>query len=366
MVVRRRRWAAAARAHFGGERVIVVASLIALVLAEVGTVTRFARGETPPAIVDAPRARYRQAERAMSEKNWIEAHRILIDLWQTTKTHDVAASLAVVEYQLGRYLHAARSMTFAIQNLPPKEKPEVGERYREGLAEIRSHLGTLLVSVSRPRAEVLIDGVSIGQSPLESDVHVLPGTHEFEARDERGSVKETVTIGAGESRTLRLALAARSAALSATERATAPPRSGRSLPGEDPTPPQGETQRSTIPIYVGLGFTAVGIATALGFGIVADGKAGDARAFERRLPPNGCNDASASAEECAAARDALDDQRRNAILSNVGLGIGLAAGVGTLAYVIFWPSSSGKPATGARTDLNLTMTGREVILSGSF
>lgn len=152
-------------------------------------------------------ARYREAYAAMNAGDWTKARRLLLELWETSKTYDVAASLGQVEYQLLNFVDAARYMAFAIENMAPKERFSSLERYRKALDEIRAWVGTVQVTVPTPGAEIRVDGEVVGQSPFDEEIFVTPGTHVLEAfAGQRRLAKATVSIAAGERLTQSLDL----------------------------------------------------------------------------------------------------------------------------------------------------------------
>src|SRR5438105_10853574 len=64
-------------------------------------------------------AQYRQAFAALSQRNWLEARRLLLPLWQKAHTWDVASGLGQAEFLLDNYATGATYTAFALANLPP-------------------------------------------------------------------------------------------------------------------------------------------------------------------------------------------------------------------------------------------------------
>lgn len=93
--------------------------------------------------------------------------------------------------------------------------------------------------------------------------------------------------------------------------------------------------------YVLLGVGAVGVGVGAVFGVMALGSKSDA---EKACPEAG------GARHCpSSAADTLDSNSRNALIADIGIGVGLvAAAVGTY-FIIKSPSSSDSASVGVRT-----------------
>jgi hypothetical protein len=83
-----------------------------------------------PSDPTAASAEYRKAYAAMAKEDWRKAREILLTIWKTNKTYDVASSLGQVEFKLAHYGSAARFMAFALDHVAPSEKPEFIQRLK--------------------------------------------------------------------------------------------------------------------------------------------------------------------------------------------------------------------------------------------
>lgn len=304
-------------------------------------------------------ARYREAYAAMNAGDWTKARRLLLELWETSKTYDVAASLGQVEYQLLNFVDAARYMAFAIENMAPKERFSSLERYRKALDEIRAWVGTVQVTVPTPGAEIRVDGEVVGQSPFDEEIFVTPGTHVLEAfAGQRRLAKATVSIAAGERLTQSLDLGW--------------PAHGASSDGErdskrGASAADGARARSLVPAYVGGAVTALGAGMAIGFGLAASAAEDEADALRTRIGPSGCRTGTARRADCDAASDAVDRQRRAATLATVGAGLGAVSAIATLGYLL-WPSAERRHSNAAtlRPAVAVDPGFGQVLVSGAF
>jgi hypothetical protein len=169
-------------------------SLLSLVLLVSATASA---QEPSDGLTSLPMTRYREAHAAMERSDWQEARAVLLELWQRSKSYDVAASLGEVEHALGNDVSAARYLTFAVAHLAPKERPETLTRYRAALRELEAQVGRVQVNVSEEAAEIRIDGNLVGLSPLSSTVFVTPGEHTIEARGQGSTASNRIEVSRG-------------------------------------------------------------------------------------------------------------------------------------------------------------------------
>jgi hypothetical protein len=273
---------------------------------------------------------------AIDRKDWAEARRVLLGLWEIAQTYDVAASLSEVEFRLGHFAASARYMKFAIANTPPMESPARLERYKSALEELRPKVATVHVIMSDAVTRFTIDGTVPPPLGSSGETFLDPGPHTLEAENAAGSaVSKTVVAVAGERYEVELKVSQRTApplAPSATT-ATASP-SGILLPR--PGGNARESELNLVPVYVGAGLAVSGAVVALGFGIAANGARSDWRDLTRERLSGLCSEGS-SAPGCTDIRETYDRQRRSADFARVGLGVFAGASVATLAYVLLWP-----------------------------
>lgn len=145
-------------------------------------------------------AQYRKAFDALARKDWLEARRLLLPLWQKSQTWDVASGLGQAEFLLKNYAAGATYTAFALANLPPKEKTATAERLRAALAEMKEAVATLRIAVSEDGAEISVEQETVGTSPLTRDVYLNPGNHLLQARLPSGALsRQTLEVEAGKS-----------------------------------------------------------------------------------------------------------------------------------------------------------------------
>lgn len=290
---------------------------------------------------NAAAAEYRKAYAAIAKEDWPKAREILLEVWKTNKTYDVASSLGQVEFKLGHYASAARFMDLAIANVAPSEKPEFIQRLKSGMREVRLRVTSIRVTVNEPGAEVAIGAEVMGTSPLTREVFLDPGSHVITAEKDGRTAKANVVAKAGESFDLPLTLPAKAATAPTSGLDVDAP----AVPSSEP--PRAEPSRervSVVPVIVGGAVAAVSLATGIVLRVSAGGSYDDAEALRKQNGPDGCATGAAPKEDCEAQVDAngSGDTKTNA--STVAFAVAGGALLATAAYW-FWPRDSSTHAS---------------------
>jgi hypothetical protein len=316
---------------------------------------------------DAALQRYREAYRAIGKKEWREARAILLELWPKTRTYDVAASLGQVEYQLQNYASAAHYLAYAIAHVAPKERPENLERYKAALAELRAYVASVRVSVNEPGAEIRVNADSVGVTPIKSELFLDPGSYLIEARASDRAISRQVNVERGRSYLFELTLPTDAPSAQSSVEPTVVSGPSRALSRDQPRESSElEPHRSRVPLWIGVGVTAAGVAGAVGFGVAAASARDDASAIRARLGPSGCTSGSAAANDCRAAVEAVDRQQSYATLSTISIGVAAAGAIGTLSYWLFWPEPQARSALRLQPVLGVHRAHAGIALEGDF
>jgi tetratricopeptide (TPR) repeat protein len=340
-------------------------SFVALLVTITTTVATAA--EPVPTEADREQARGLLDEglRAIRAGEYDVAQQALSRALELLPTYDIAISLGQAELKLGRYVDAARHFQFALNQFPPSESRKLKQSVVEHFEQAQQHIATLLITTIPQGANILIDGKPVEQN-AGSPLFVEPGERVLEARlDSDAAEPQTIRVGAGEKHEITLELKPQASAAPTPlhdEGLATPPHGGES----SETSKNSESSKSLVPVYVGVGITAVGLGTWMGFGLAAGNAKKDAREFRDSLGADGCSTQDSSAIECRQARDALDRQRRNAKLSRVGLGVTVVGGIATLAYLFLWPDDAEAPLAGVLPHLVIGRHESIVEVSGEF
>jgi hypothetical protein len=350
-------------------------------------------GRADESDTEARRKVYEQGRAAMAADRWQEGYRLFSGLWRERPSYDVAINLGEIELHLGKFRDAAEHLSYGVGHLPPREKLDVARTAREGLALAKQRVGTLKLSVVGARAELRVDGVVVGNSPLDHEVFVDPGSHQVEADStDSGSMIRVVAVGAGQERTVELTFGEARAGAAPAASGSAPPSaafgnvaaapvpSGQTPAGANPAtgaatnqpapsdgPVGSETQGPNyVPVILTGAATAAGIGLGIAFLTAAKSHDTERRSALRRLPwTQACGAGNPNSSECASIADLANSAATLRTLSYVSFGLAGAAGVATF---LLWP----RPAKAGQARLRLVPTtsiaagGLRVGVSGVF
>ncbi len=255
--------------------------------------------------------------KAMDEGRWEDCRAALLAAWSVHPSYQIAGNLAECEVKLGRAATAAEHLRFFLREMPATAPPERKARGEELLREVRPKIAELTVRVNKVDAEVLVDGVSVGRSPLAASIFLEPGEHPIEAKLAEEHAKQTVSTKGGEVNEVVLHLG------SAGERTVEP--------------------RSMVPAYV---IGGVGVASLIAGGVLVGlYKAGEADVREH-MPRDAqgqplCQRPPAAGTPLAECAD-LATKTREANAYGTGapilFAVGGVAAAGVIAYLL-WPAS---------------------------
>lgn len=274
----------------------------------------------------------------------------------------IAETLAEVETQLGQYRAAASHWSFFLEHLPAERENERSE-VEAALADCRKHLGSVSISVDVPEANVLVDGESLGPSPIEREIWVNPGEHTVVAEAANGSDRAIVSIAAGESKTAMLHIRNRnpSAPTGTAETVMPPP------PPEGPTSAapvsnakHGLAPRTVVLVAGGVatltaavvGTTFVVLANRAGSSVDAINAELDAAAAEKMIPRDEiCSPAAApNPIGCSDLAKKQSEQTRDKNIATVSFVTAGGLALLTVGGYFLWPKS-GEAHASANTHL---------------
>ena len=287
----------------------------------------------PATSAPSPQAQYRQAHDAMNAKRWDEARRLLLELWTHAQTYDVASDLMFVEYHLGNFASAANYGQFASRNVPPVADADDTARLQKGLEQVKKRVGAISINVDRPGAEVHVDSVVVGTSPLASEIYVDVGPHRVRAELEGAASPELrVDALAGETYKVELALPRPAAANSE-------PQASSHLQPSAVTPDSPRQKPSYAPAIVAASVGGVALVGGISFLIVSANKQN--AADDRANQLGGDNPCAAGITgdriaECQKISNLAESSTTFRTLAFVGFGV--AAGAGIASFVL-WPRS---------------------------
>jgi tetratricopeptide (TPR) repeat protein len=269
------------------------------------------------------------------------AEAIFLEVWRESRSFKAAVNLGHVEYRLGKMPEAATHFAYALKNWPVgKKDPEKQEQHRiveQRFAEAKAQLGTLTLRVSRPGAEVAIDGKRLEGSQTGTEVFVMPGKHRIETKL-AGYEPAVTTIEVGMNTSRGVAL---------------------TLKPEEPRPSDG---KNGALIVSGAAVSVVMVGVGAGLFVASASQLAKAETLQNEIVkyPGRCyRDPHEKCDALSSTAQTID-QLRN--WGTAALITGGVVGAGTLVYSL-WPSSKPEVRTGVRVIpvLSVSTGGIEVL-----
>jgi len=232
----------------------------------------------------------------------------------------VRRNLGLAEIYSGHYLDGARRLA-RVFHTTDDGSSEDRARMLESLKKAEAHLERVSIEVDQEGAEILVDGVDLGTSPLPFVWYVAPGSYDVRIQ-KSGYVSYVASRVAspGASHHLRIVL----------EPVVEPPPPVRA-PAPVAEPPV-ETGPNGWVLLAGGTLTAGALITGAVFTLAAAENSDKVDMLSEQLSGLNCASTPPAVPECddlQAASDAHDHQQIYALASFVVAG---AAGVGTLLY----------------------------------
>jgi tetratricopeptide (TPR) repeat protein len=147
------------------------------------------------AVVEMARKRFAEGVKYFDQKRYEEARVAFMQAYALKRHPALLLNLGLSEVRSGHPLEASRHFSAYLKESPNASAAERSEA-EKGLAAARTKLGRIQITVNVAGAEVLVDGESVGQSPLAEPVDALPGTRsvvaKFSGRMAQADVSVTV------------------------------------------------------------------------------------------------------------------------------------------------------------------------------
>ena len=289
--------------------------------------------------------------------------------WDLKQSYDIAANLGNLELEQGLPRDAAEHLAFALRSVAVGVPEDRVAAIRGLLDRARRLVSAATVKVNIAGAEILVDGVAVGRSPLSSEIFVDPGKRTIEARLSPYAPAKKV-FDFSRSATipveLELVLAAPTASASASAAPTARPIATATA-----------TPKSVIPIGVGVAAAAAGLGLGLVGVVLSGSKASEVDRLQIELASldhgkhNVCSRAAPPAQ-CADLGDAFIAKGSFRNLAIAGFATAGVASIATVVWILIPAAKPAavKPATEkappVRASFSAGPSGGSVILSGQF
>ena len=290
---------------------------------------------------------YEDGVKAAKSAQWAKARESFLAAWKIKQHFQIAANLGRAELKLRKYRDAAEHLAFFLKEASGAT-PEELKAAQAMLDEARAKVGAVSVLVDRPGAQVLVDGVAVGKTPIEQEVFVEPGRRQIEAKlggfaDDRRSLD----VVAGASQKVLLTLQPNPSAVAdrgPADRGLSP--NGMDLAAESDKervkPKETAGTASTALLVTGIGATAVAAGVGVVSLLIAKGKGNDASDLYIQHTDN-C-DSAGSVCVPAGYNDLVEQEamlKNLAFWSFIGAG---AVGASTLIYALTRQSPKSEPS----------------------
>ena len=244
----------------------------------------------------------------------------------------VRRNLGLAEIYSGHYLDGARRLA-RVFHTTDDGSSEDRARMLESLKKAEAHLERVSLEVNQEGAEIWVDGVALGTSPLPFVWYVAPGAYDVRVQ-KSGYVSYAASRVAspGAAHHLRIVLK---------------PVVEAPAPHRDPAPiaeARVETGPNGWVLLAGGTLTAGAVITGAVFSIAAAENADKVELLGEKLSGLDCNEGFPECDELTAASEAHDRQQHFALASFVVAGV---AGVSTLLYGILAGGDDAEPSAHA-------------------
>lgn len=315
------------------------------------------------------RTRFTEGVELFDKGQYEAARSKFVQAYALRKHPAVLQNLAQSSLKAGHPLEAARYFQQYLREAT-QATPQQRQDAEAGLTEARSRLGRIEI-VAPPGTEIFVDAERIGVTPLaEAIIDVEPGTRVVKGTKDGVHEQVKVMPAAGQKTQAKLfeKTAPAPVPVPAVVPAPTPPvATPEPPPPEPPAPPPAGAVRTSalsapatmVPVFAGLGVGAAGFGTAIIFGILKSNAQSQADSVEqqirstavaRNLNPQGiCNASTPEAQPfkgaCATYRDNLDTVDADALVANIGLGVGIAGVVFAGGWYLLAPKKDASRAS---------------------
>jgi hypothetical protein len=270
-------------------------------------------------------------------------------VYELVPDYRVLYNIGQVSMQLGRYARAFRTLKEYVARGGSELSPDRAAAVQADLAQLSGKIARLSVQVEQAGAQVSIDGVVVGRSPLAEPLVVDVGEHRVQV-DLSGYVtqSQTFTLAGADRRDAAFTLQP----TPASDPTAVPVAVQRDKPHVAPVPPPATSGSSHRGTWIGVGWasTAVLAAGALVSGGLGASAAGDLRDLRGTAGPNRRVELE-QAETRASTR---------LLIADVLGGAALVAGGVTLYLQLSGPSRDKAPRAASPSRLRLLLGANQV------
>jgi len=253
---------------------VVTASPLFLTATARGQAPAAVAGSTPsPEAIEKAREHFQRAEKLYNDRAFEAALVELLKAYELAPSYRILYNIGLAHLEIGDYAAA----TQAFRQYLAEGGSELGDARRKEVTNkidsLTDRVATLRIQVNEPNAEVFVDDIPIGRSPLAEPVLVNAGRRRIAATLPPKPQRRTVVVVAGgDSTTVTLTFP--SSEPTPTSAARASSASPSPAPVATPPPPPSSDRTLVWVGWAGTGLLAAGTITT---GILAMSASGDLR-----------------------------------------------------------------------------------------
>src|SRR5690606_26908553 len=155
--------------------------------------------------IEAARERFKEGVAYFDNKEFERARLAFVQAYALKPHPALLLNLAQSELRSGHEAEAAGHFARYLRE-HAEATEEQRQAAREGLEAAKQAVGVVTLTVDQSGAEILVDGTSVGRSPLNDPLYLAPGEHTIVAQKGGETARTTVmlTAGASTSETLNI------------------------------------------------------------------------------------------------------------------------------------------------------------------
>ncbi len=341
--------------------VVVLAALLACAaaprLAAAGDKPAPAPSPPAPPSPETADSLYNQGNDAYDRGDYALALELYAGAFKLRRSYDIARNLGLAELKLGKLRDAIGHFTYSLEQYP-SNRADTKKQVVEWLAQAKTQVGTLRLTVDPDTAACKLNGAPIPHEERDGDILVDPGETRLEcAADGYRTEKRSVTIEKGAAETVTITLA-------------------RKPKDADPPPPPPRTGYGALPLparqkltWAGLGLGAALIAGGAVTAVLSVTKAGEADGLLADLRAQTGRSSPCAAPAAATCGDLLEARKFQDVTGNVAFWTLLAgAGVTAFSAAYLWPSEGLRAPASAppKPAIGVTLSPGGAVITGSF
>jgi hypothetical protein len=295
-----------------------------------------ARGAEPDTHAQEASRHFHRGVELSEESDWRAALIEFERAYAIEPNFHVLYDIGQCRYQLHDYPGALEAFKSYLADGGELVSPERRATVQSDIDSLKGRVAFLRILTREVGAEVSVDDVVVGTTPLAAPVAVSAGRHKV-AASKAGDSGEVRYVDVAGEEAVNVTLSLTSSEVHAPAATASPARS-----------------RSLVPALVAFGVAAVGVGVGSYLGVLA---LDDKRDLDRTCVFGSCPESS---------KPIYDDAQRNALWSTVGFGAAIVGAGAGAAYLIFAKPRESRSASATSARLRVVVGPGSIGVEGTF